>query len=106
MVTQENLVGQDHPTLLTTIVSVDPLYIYFDAPERDLIDYQRGLQTQALPSPTSRTLPVEVGVATEDATDLIVMGVHGRNALDVMLFGSTTNQVVRRATCPVLTLRQ
>jgi nucleotide-binding universal stress UspA family protein len=47
-----------------------------------------------------------LGVATEDSADLIVMGVHGRNALDVMLFGSTTNQVVRRATCPVLTLRR
>jgi nucleotide-binding universal stress UspA family protein len=45
-------------------------------------------------------------VATEDSSDLIVMGVHGRNALDLMLFGSTTNQVVRRATCPVLTLRK
>jgi nucleotide-binding universal stress UspA family protein len=47
-----------------------------------------------------------LGVATEDSSDLIVMGVHGRNALDLMLFGSTTNQVVRRATCPVLTLRR
>jgi nucleotide-binding universal stress UspA family protein len=46
-----------------------------------------------------------LGVATEESVDLIVMGVHGRNALDLMLFGSTTNQVVRRATCPVLTLR-
>ena len=46
-----------------------------------------------------------LGIATEDSADLIVMGVHGRNALDLMLFGSTTNQVVRRATCPVLTLR-
>jgi CPA2 family monovalent cation:H+ antiporter-2 len=46
-----------------------------------------------------------LGIATEDQVDLIVMGVHGRNALDVMMFGSTTNQVVRRATCPVLTLR-
>ena len=46
-----------------------------------------------------------LGIATEDRADLIVMGVHGRNALDLMLFGSTTNQVVRRATCPVLTLR-
>ena len=46
-----------------------------------------------------------LGIATEDSCDLIVMGVHGRNALDLMLFGSTTNQVVRRATCPVLTLR-
>lgn len=47
-----------------------------------------------------------LGVATEDRADLVVMGVHGRNALDLMLFGSTTNQVVRRATCPVLTVRR
>jgi nucleotide-binding universal stress UspA family protein len=42
--------------------------------------------------------------ARTEGTDLIVMGVRGRNAFDVMLFGSTTNQVVRHATCPVLTL--
>jgi nucleotide-binding universal stress UspA family protein len=47
-----------------------------------------------------------LGIATEDRADLIVMGVHGRNALDLMLFGSTTNQIVRRATCPVLTVRR
>ena len=29
-----------------------------------------------------------------------------RNAADLMLFGSTTSQIVRRATCPVLTLRR
>jgi nucleotide-binding universal stress UspA family protein len=34
------------------------------------------------------------------------MGVHGRNPIDLALFGSTTNHVVRRAPCPVLTLRQ
>ena len=44
-------------------------------------------------------------VAAADRADLIIMGVHGRNVADVMLFGSTTNQVVRRDTCPVLTLR-
>ncbi len=44
-------------------------------------------------------------MAGEERTDLIVLGVHGRRALDVMLLGSTTNQVIRRATCPVLTLR-
>jgi nucleotide-binding universal stress UspA family protein len=37
--------------------------------------------------------------------DLIVMGVHGRDAVDLTLFGSTTNEVVRRASCPVLTVR-
>jgi nucleotide-binding universal stress UspA family protein len=43
--------------------------------------------------------------AARQRADVIVMGVQGRNAVDVMLFGSTTNQVVRRATCPLLTLR-
>ncbi len=37
--------------------------------------------------------------------DLIVLGVRGRNAVDLMLFGSTANQVVRQAACPVLTVR-
>jgi nucleotide-binding universal stress UspA family protein len=44
-------------------------------------------------------------LAAKEETDLIVMGVQGRNALDITLFGSTTNHVVRRASCPVLTLR-
>jgi nucleotide-binding universal stress UspA family protein len=44
-------------------------------------------------------------LAAEDHSDIIIMGVQGRNDLDVALFGSTTNQVVRRAACPVLTLR-
>ncbi|MGE3511751.1 MAG: universal stress protein [Vicinamibacterales bacterium] len=43
--------------------------------------------------------------AADDGADLVVLGVRGRTALDLMLFGSTTNQVVRRATCPVLTIR-
>ena len=43
--------------------------------------------------------------AAEDESDLIVMGVHGRSAAEIMLFGSTTHHVVREATCPVLTIR-
>jgi nucleotide-binding universal stress UspA family protein len=43
--------------------------------------------------------------ATEQAADLIVLGVHGRGVVDLMFFGSTTQHVVRQATCPVLTLR-
>jgi nucleotide-binding universal stress UspA family protein len=39
--------------------------------------------------------------ATHDA-DVVVMGVRGRGAIDLMAFGSTTNEVIRRATCPVL----
>jgi nucleotide-binding universal stress UspA family protein len=45
-------------------------------------------------------------VAEEDRSDLIVLGVHGGGAvLDRMLFGSTTQHVVRQALCPVLTIR-
>jgi nucleotide-binding universal stress UspA family protein len=40
----------------------------------------------------------------ERAVDVIVMGVRGRGPVDLALFGSTTNQVVRRATCPVVTV--
>jgi len=44
-------------------------------------------------------------VAADRNADVIVIGVRGRGAIDLTLFGSTTNQVVRRATCPVITLR-
>ncbi len=43
--------------------------------------------------------------AQERHADLIVMGVAGRGALDLLLFGSTTEHVVRQAACPVLTIR-
>ena len=46
-----------------------------------------------------------VRTAAEQHADLVIMGVQGRGALDVMFFGSTTNHVIQRATCPVLTVR-
>jgi nucleotide-binding universal stress UspA family protein len=46
-------------------------------------------------------------IATAEAigADVIVMGVHGQHAISSLLFGSTTNHVVRSATCPVFTIR-
>ena len=41
LVTEGNLVGTGEPTLLTTIVTVDPMFVYFDANERMLIEYLR-----------------------------------------------------------------
>ncbi len=37
--------------------------------------------------------------------DLIVMGTHGRGPVAHMLLGSVTEKVVRKAPCPVLTVR-
>lgn len=43
--------------------------------------------------------------ASEERSDLVVLGVHGQGAIDRMLFGSTTQAVVRQAACPVLSVR-
>jgi nucleotide-binding universal stress UspA family protein len=43
-------------------------------------------------------------IADERSANLVVMGVRGRNPLDLMLFGSTTQHVVRHASCPVMTI--
>jgi nucleotide-binding universal stress UspA family protein len=44
--------------------------------------------------------------AAERESDLILMGVHGRGALDLTFFGSNTHAVIRQAQCPVLTVRR
>lgn len=46
-----------------------------------------------------------IRTAKETGADLIVIGTHGRTGIDHMLFGSTAEKVVRKAHCPVLTVR-
>jgi nucleotide-binding universal stress UspA family protein/uncharacterized protein (DUF2267 family) len=46
-----------------------------------------------------------VRVAREIKSDLIVMGTHGRSRIGRLLLGSVAEEVVRRAPCPVLTLK-
>jgi nucleotide-binding universal stress UspA family protein len=43
--------------------------------------------------------------AREEQSDVIVIGVHGGVADRIGFLGSTTNHIVRDATCPVLSLR-
>lgn len=44
-------------------------------------------------------------VASERSVDLVVMGVQGRGAVDLFVFGSNTARVTRAAPCPVLVVR-
>jgi nucleotide-binding universal stress UspA family protein len=43
-----------------------------------------------------------IQLALEAQTDLVILGVRGRNALDLALFGSTTHRVIQLGSCPVL----
>ncbi|HQR07777.1 MAG TPA: efflux RND transporter periplasmic adaptor subunit [Gemmatales bacterium] len=65
LVTRGNLVGQNENTMLTSIMSMDPIYVYFDVPERDLVEYQRTMQSGHQSDLLNRTLPLEIAVATE-----------------------------------------
>jgi nucleotide-binding universal stress UspA family protein len=46
-----------------------------------------------------------IRTAKEHNVDLLVIGTHGRTGIDHMLFGSTAEKVVRKSSCPVLTVR-
>ena len=44
-------------------------------------------------------------LAESEQADIIVMGTRGRKGIDLILFGSVAEKVVKNATCPVLTIR-
>ena len=44
--------------------------------------------------------------ASENDIDLIIISTHGQTGIKHLLFGSTAEKVVRKAPCPVLTLRE
>jgi nucleotide-binding universal stress UspA family protein len=46
-----------------------------------------------------------VRLAADEKADLVVMGTQGRTGLERLLLGSVAERVIRRAPCPVLTVR-
>lgn len=71
------------------------------------------LVTNEIPKDAKVTTIIKVGkpfaeiidVAKRENIDLIVISSHGRTGMDHVLFGSTADKVVRKAPCPVLTIR-
>lgn len=65
LVSEGNLVNAND-TLLTTIVSLDPIYFYFDVDERSFLAYQRNLQLSAVGSGDAKmALPIAVALTDE-----------------------------------------
>jgi nucleotide-binding universal stress UspA family protein len=80
--------------------------------ENALASLQAGMPSEA--SDWAAVIPVVragkayqeiIQYAEEAESDLIIMGVRGRNAVDLALFGSTTQRVVQLGPCPVLVVR-
>lgn len=46
-----------------------------------------------------------IRTAKDKQVDLIVIGTHGRTGLEHILIGSVAERVIRRAPCPVLSIR-
>lgn len=65
---------------------------------------RQGIEVEAVMRRGSTSLEI-VSFAEEAGIDLIVMGTHGWSGLEHILLGSTAQVVVRKAPCPVLTVR-
>lgn len=73
-----------------------------------------AMAAKELPAEISRDTTVRVGrpfheiveAAREGNADLIILATHGHTGLKHMLLGSTAENVVRHASCPVLIVRE
>jgi len=74
-----------------------------DEAKRDALAAGVGVvRTKLLQGKPNREL---LRIALEDAVDLIVMGTHGRTGFRHLLMGSVAELLVRRASCPVFTVK-
>jgi nucleotide-binding universal stress UspA family protein len=113
-----SLARQQGAQLLIVHVQESPLVysgVEFDyRPEEPREEMLRQLQEVA---PTDVSVPYEhrliagvpgpaiVAVAQKENADLIVIATHGRTGISRALMGSVAEEVVRKATCPVLTIK-
>ena len=67
-ITQGNLVqaGPPDATLLTTVVSLDPVYVYFEGDEQTYLRYGDLARAGARPSSRDTRNPIQLGLANEE----------------------------------------
>lgn len=88
--------------------------VMVDVPESPVEDAAARLAAVEPPGPHVRlvrrlrqgdTADEVLKFAADESVDVIVMGTHGRGGLARLVMGSVAEQVLRRAGCPVLTVK-
>ena len=112
--------ARDYKARVIALHVVEPVRVGFSeyasyvGPEEDKSDAMARLQAIKAPSPMvtmeyrlldGEPATVIAETAADLAADLIVMGTHGRTGFSRFIMGSVAEEVLRRATCPVLTVR-
>lgn len=94
----------------------EPVY-GISVPTKDAINTIKNELDNSTPEKVKNELQVETVVvsgvpfyeiikfANDNKIDLIVIGTHGRTGIAHILLGSVAEKVVRKASCPVLTIR-
>ena len=118
----EELANRYHAGLQLLHVVEVPTYPYFYVPpEEEYIDSRKDRAAQALNELASELLETSVSCSThvrngrsaseivkfgeESGSDLLVITTHGLSGMDRLLMGSTAEEVLSRASIPVLTVK-
>jgi len=112
--------ARDYRARLIVVHVIEPVQLGFSefnayvGPDEDKGVAMGLLQAIRSPAPTvtiehrlleGNAANVIVESAEETGADLIVMGTHGRSGLSRLVMGSVAEEVLRRAPCPVLTVK-
>ncbi len=95
-----------------------PIYEVRPSPDEKTIAHLKEKLAESVPKEIVGDIDVEtiitvgipaqeiVNAADDNEVDVIVMGTHGRTGITHVVMGSVAENVVRKAICPVLTVRQ
>ncbi len=94
--------------------AAEPPFMMTPALEADTLDHLHEFIAECGPGDVRVSPSVHVGAAVAEIlrqaedlpADLIVIGTHGRSGFEHLLMGSVAERVLRKAACPVCTVRE
>jgi universal stress protein A len=116
--------ARDHKARLVILHVTPPVIVYGElippppaSPEETVAKIWEAFHNLEATNPKVRTLRIEtrveegdpacgiLAVAKDVDASMIVMGTHGRTGLRRLLMGSVAEEVLRKAACPVMTVK-